>query len=398
LLRLASAVITATARVAGLCHSVLRGEPYSTCSVGCNYCYARWYRGPHGEPAPQPYITKLVEALGRTWRKLGAAIPLRVATLSDPFQPAETHYKMVLRLMRLALNLSVPIVLNTRLAPPGREWWETMEMLASRGLILVQITLTGLQEDWRYLRLVEGGSPPPEERLSFAGEASDRGIPVAVRLQPLIPGIGDRDPRGFVKAVAGSGGKLLITEFLRIEKKLFDTYKRLFGSLSEIYNEPWEDYTPLNLETGVLHPPLRYRIETARILSEEAKAVGIAFQTCKEGLFHLHHPGDMDCCGFKLFNVKLVIARRPHLGDVYRIASIKGKAAPDDIWSSCRAREDLLCAEKLARLPGWLRKPLRYHEKKLAKILQNPKLVETIAPSLQYDPLEGVYKPRDYRT
>ena len=385
-------VIAPSSRIAGLCHSVVRGEPYNTCSLACSYCYARWYRGPHGEPRPIHAVLDLVRGLARASQALPGAVPVRVATLSDPFQPAEARYRVTLRLLRLAARLRVPVVLNTRLPPPGPEWWDAIEELAGMGLLLLQVTVTGHDEDWGLLSRLEPGSPPPGERLAFAGEAADRGVPVAVRVQPLIPGLGDVDPRGMAREAARAGARLLIIEFLRVEREALPHYARLLGGRSPVYSVEWEDYAPLNIETGIVHPPLDYRLRVAREYSEAAAAAGLAFQTCKEGLFHLHHPQGVDCCGFALLGTATV--RRPHLGDLYRLAVERGSAAPGDLWGHCQSSPGLLCRGDLERLPKWLRRPLQAHERRLERILSRPRLVEALAPSLRYDEEKGAYTPR----
>lgn len=220
-------VVAPSSRIAGLCHSVVRGEPYTTCRVACTYCYARWYRGPHGRPRVVRDLFRLVKSMARLRERMGAAIPVRVAALSDPFQPGEEERRAALKLLRLAGELGVPVVLNTRLPPPGKEWWEALEDLASRGLLVMQVTVTGLDDDWPVLSRLEPGSPPPGERFGVAGEASDRGVPVAVRLQPLIPGIGDRDPGGFVREASAAGARLLIVEFLRVEWEALERLRAL---------------------------------------------------------------------------------------------------------------------------------------------------------------------------
>ncbi len=385
-------VIAPSSRIAGLCHSIVRGEPYSTCSVACTYCYARWYRGPHGKPRAIWDSLRLVKAMARLKRVIGAAIPVRVAALSDPFQPGEEERRAALKLLRLAGELGVPVILNTRLPPPGREWWEALEGLAVEGLLVMQVTVTGLDDDWPILSKLEPGSPPPGERLRAAGEATDRGIPVALRLQPLIPGIGDRDPSGFVREAALTGARLLIVEFLRVEWEVLDKLRELLGGESEAYEVAWESYAPLGGEAGVAHPPLEYRLRVAGEYSRLARAAGLAFQTCKEGLFHLHHPLSMDCCGFSLLGAPWL--RRPHLWDLYRAALERDAAGWSDVLEECGRSKRLLCGAKLEGLPGWLRRPLRLHERRLERILSRPQLAEAIAPSLAYDPNKGLYRAR----
>jgi len=367
-------VIAPTTRIAGLCHSVLRGEPYSTCELGCTYCYARWYRGPHGEPRPLRLLPRLIRALARAQEDAGVLLPVRMATLSDPFQPAEARYRVALDGLREAARRGVPVVLNTRLPPPTRRHWRVLRDLAGRGLLLAQVTVTGPQEAWPRLRRLEPGSPSPGERLALASALASLGAPVVVRLQPLIPGVGDLLLEEQVARARAAGARGLILEFLRAEPQLA---RQLGGE--------WDPYAaPVEGEVPVVHPRLEYRLRVAARIASLAAGEGLAFQTCKEGLFHLHHPRGMDCCGYTLLAPG--VARRPHLADVYRAALETPRGLPfgaEALERACRGRESLLCRDRLEALPRWLRRPLRAHEARLEKILSRPDLLEKLSPSLR---------------
>ena len=376
-------VIAPSARIAGLCHSIVRGEPYTTCSIACSYCYAQWYRGPHGRPKPIRRILHLIRELGRVRRERGIAIPVRIAALSDPFQPAELQWRLTRKALKEALKRGVPVILNTRLKPPGQDYWGLMREAASRGLLLLQVTITGPPRSGGALRLFEPGSPANEERLEVAGRASEQGIPVAVRLQPLIPGIGDSDPEGLASSIASAGAKLLTVEFLRAEKPFLEKLAAKLADV-EVYRTGWESYAP-GAETGeerLLHPPLEYRLRVAEEYSRLARRQGIAFQTCKEGLYHVHHPSWMDCCGFALLEPKP--PRRPHLADLYRLTLEKGVLKVESVSELCGNpyANATLCGKLAASLPRWLSRPLRLHERRLERILRKPNYTVKLAPVL----------------
>jgi len=368
--------IAPSSRIAGLCHSIVRGEPYNTCQLGCSYCYARWYRGPHGEPRPVHGLGRLMRSLGQAARSLGAGIPVRVATLSDPFQPVEERFRRTLRLLRLAHRHEVPVILNTRLRPRPREAEQAVGDLAGSGLLVFQTTITGLDTEWELLRRFEPGSPRPSERFEAARWARGVGAPVMIRLQPVIPGIGDARPDEFMEEAAGAGAHGVIIEYLRVERELAQAMERVIPA-----RVGWEPYA--TEEAGLLHPPLEYRLDSASSLWRAAVSRGLAFQTCKEGFFHLHTPGDMDCCGFTLFKVKT--ARRPHLADVYRLAlGSGGVPAGEALERLCRGRDDLICGDRIEALPSWLARAYRLHERRLTRLLaRRPELVSRMAPALR---------------
>ncbi|MCE4625114.1 MAG: radical SAM protein [Desulfurococcales archaeon] len=374
--------IAPSSRIAGLCHSIIRGEPYTTCQLACTYCYATWYRGPPGEPQPVGGIGKLLRSISKAQERLGLYLPVRVATLSDPFQPVEKRSKRTLNLLKTALKLEVPIILNTRLPPPGEEYWDLMARLSDRGLLLLQVTITGSQSVWPLLRRWEPLSPSPRERLKVVERAASLGVPVVVRVQPVIPGVTDRDLEGLISSIAGSGASGVIVEYLRVLKEVAAKAPYLDRSVG------WQPYMPLG--DAILHPSLTYRVKTSKRIRDMAVSRGLSFQTCKEGLFNLHTPAAMDCCGFSL--LKVPTARRPHLWDIYNLARQEGPTpAEKALEKACTSNENLLCGERLEKLPSWLKRAYRIHERRLQRILKRRDLLRTLTPTLELE--NGLIKP-----
>ncbi|WP_457753480.1 radical SAM protein [Thermococcus sp.] len=375
--------IGTSSHVSGLCHSIIRGEVFTTCSLGCVYCYARWYRGSHGGPKPIFDVFRLIKALGKLVEKNIPVTPVRFSALSDPFQlPA----KITLKALKLAYKLKVPVIVNTKLYPSEKHF-KVLEDLASEGLLVLQVSINA-EKDSKEVKILEPLASPIEERLKLVEKASEVGIPTVVRIQPLIPGLSDRDVENFLDKIACAGARMVIIEFLRIERENFEFYKRLFSRYSEVYNKEWESYLlrTSNEEAPLIQVPLEYKLKTAELFAKESKRRGLAFATCKEGLFNLHEPKTIDCCGMSFLEVEWT--RRPTLWDLYLEAYEKGKARAEDLWERCE-REGLLCSERLKLYPSWLSKSFKAHEKRLKSILKKPELVEKLVPALKYT--DGYY-------
>jgi len=373
MMKLESFIIGPSSHVSSLCHSVIRGEVFTTCEVGCIYCYARWYRGPHGKPRPIWNVFKLIRELGRMQREGLRITPVRFSALSDPFQG---EAKITLKALKLAYREKVPVIVNTKLIP-GEKHIEIMEALGSEGLLVFQVSLSTLGDS----RILEPLAPSPQERLDLIRRTSEIGIPVIVRVQPFIPGW-IKDIETFVSEVASAGAEMIILEFLRIERNLLRFFSKLFPG-EEVYGEEWSSYLPgtSNEEAPLIQPPLPYRIRITEEFSKETRKEGLAFSTCKEGLFEYHHPLDMDCCGMNLLGIDHV--RRPTLWDLYLEIIEKGYAKPEDLWRRCE-REELLCGDTLRVYPRWFRRGFRVHEKRVESILKKPHILEKIAPSIKY--------------
>ncbi|AFK22857.1 radical SAM protein [Pyrococcus sp. ST04] len=381
--RLERAIIGPSSHVSALCHSIVRGEPFSTCSVGCIYCYARWYRGPHGEAKPIWDVIKVVKALGSIKRENLLIPPIRFSTLSDPFQGKA---KVTLKALKVAFKEKIPVIINTKLIP-GQKHIDVIEKLADEGLLIFQISISAV----RNAKVLEPFAPSPEERVELIRKLSEMGIPTIVRLQPFIPGA-IPSIHEFLESLAWAGAKMVILEFLRIERQLLNVFKRIFPE-EKAYSLKWESYLPgtPSEKAPILQLPLEYKYEIAREISNTAKKLGMAFSTCKEGMFDLHHPLTLDCCGMGFLEVEY--SRRPTLWDLYVEILEKGSARKDDLWERCK-REHLLCKENLNPYPRWFRRGFIAHEKRLESILKKPHIIERIAPALKYDKERGEYIKR----
>jgi len=126
--------------ISSLCYSVLRLEPYTNCSFGCVYCYAKWYRGGRIKPRP-----KAIGMFSKVAKKLDLRLPFRLATLSDPLQDIEEEAKVSLKLMEIAYQNDIPILLSTKSDRISKNPWKGMiEEMGKNDLIVVQMSVSSL--------------------------------------------------------------------------------------------------------------------------------------------------------------------------------------------------------------------------------------------------------------
>jgi len=377
--------------VSGLCYSVLRGEPWTRCGLGCVYCYARWYRGPHGEPGAKPWWRGLWRRLAR---EAGRAWPrpwFRFSTLSEPVQPrpgAREPAGLTVWALRLAERHGVGVVLNTRsglVAHPSL--LGVLQGLAERGLVVVQVSLSPPGA----AAVLEPGAPPVWERLEAVEALAEQGVPVAVRLQPWIPGLDEALYEVAVEALErGAGG--LIAEPLRETRLGLQRLYRLLGAEPRPGLEAWEPYELGRLpgREGLLHPPRWWRRRLHQALRHLAARYGAAYASCKDGWLAENAwppwgPGWGDCCLYtRLSRGRLRGALpllRPTLHELAHYAARAGDTSWEGFVGYCVERLSPLgyrCGPLLEELPPWLRRPLRVHEAMLRR-LWGQKRVEALS-------------------
>jgi len=374
-----SLTVNVSSYISSLCYSVLRVEPYTSCSYSCMYCYAKWYRNTDIVKPNYDFISEFKRCVLKLRELKLKTIPFRMATLVDPFQPAEYKYRVSRYVLKICLENSIPLILNTKsIAYTWKAWFKLISELSSKGLLLLQVTIVTPSD--KISRVVEPNTPTTSERLKAIEKTLSENIPVVVRYQPLIPGASDTDSvRDLFSQFKALGVKQVIVESIRC---LEDDILFLKGVLEsrDVYDSVWESYA---LEDGVegrlRRPPLKWRLEIFKTIRDLAERFNIDFATCKEGLFNLHTA--KNCCGIHLMNEGKYVLR-PTLYEAWIIYRKTGKLPYYDEIISKYEGEKYIYGEKLKAYPRALRRGLKAHEKKLIKILIDEKTAKHIAPSL----------------
>jgi len=131
-------------------------------------------------------------------KRLDLRIPMRLATPSDPLQNDEERYTLTFKLLNIAREHDVPIILYTKSDRIAKELWKgLMDSMARDGLIVVQVSISSL----RYNDL-EPLAPPPEEGLEALSSLE---APKVLKLQPLIPNYSFSAAEEFVEEVKNFG-------------------------------------------------------------------------------------------------------------------------------------------------------------------------------------------------
>ncbi len=327
--------------ISSFCYSILRLEPYGSCSFGCAYCYARWYR----KEAEKGRTIGMFAKVARKLKRAGIRLAFRLATLSDPLQDAEESAKISLKLMRIAEENDTPIILCTKSDRIARQPWKgQIERMARDDLIVVQVSVSSLEQN------LEPFAPEPAKRLEALAAVD---APRVLRLQPLIPEF--VDIAEIVDIAADSCVDQITTEMLRVE-------------VSELHRYGWNEWSFYSAEGGLL------KVEAPEMLENLSKACrrrGIDFGLCKEGLFHLE---TANCCGMHFTAAEL----RPTLREVWRICV--GRALPLD--GIAEGLKSYLFGEALAELPNPARKAFRAHERRLISVLKRCEF-ENLTPLLR---------------
>jgi len=332
--------------ISPLCYSVLKLEPYTNCAYSCIYCYARWYRSGRIKPR-----AKAIGMFAKVAKKLDLRIPFRLATLSDPLQDMEEKAKVSYKLMKIAMENGIPIILSTKSDKIAKEPWKGLiEDMAKDGLIIVQVSISSLERNE-----LEPRAPHPKDRLRALEEID---APNVLRLQPLIPNYSFTNAYEFVESVKDVVDQIT-TEPLRIERGEIDFYKKF-----------WNRWSHYSFEGELLKVDCYEIIEE---LSKACKKYCLDFGLCKEGYFHLE---TANCCGLHMIDAEL----RPTLREVYKLLLERKEIDIDEL-----SFVGYIFGENLNDLPQILRKALRFHEKLFLKCLRDYSCLNHLTPLIRFE-------------
>jgi len=355
--------------------------------MGCIYCYSRWYSSRGGRIQVWDFERAVSEVQGAGL----IPVPFRLSTLTEPFQDAEEKEKLSLRVLRAALRARYPIIVNTRSTLISKDPWRaTLQEMGEEGLVVLQVSVSTLSEKHKVL---EPRAPSPEELLGAAAKLAERGVPLVVRYEPLIPGLSDLEDEAekAFERFAEAGARHVIVEYLRIEREMLGLLREKVALDPSPYFLEWEEYS-IEKRGGPVKPPLAYRLEKLRTLRDLATRKGLTFATCKEGTFDLRT--SPECCGAYLLGVRHLL--RPTLAEAYKLLRERGAMSPLKLVSELRRLPGWAAGSRVDAYPRPLRKGLRWHENVLASMLvtgQASKVTPQIVvegDSIRAQPLPGL--------
>lgn len=184
-------------------------NPYRGCEHGCSYCYARPYHEYLGFSAGLDFETKILvkedapellrsELSSRRWQPQ----PILLSGVTDPYQPAERRLRVTRRCLEVLAEFRNPVAITTKNRLVTRDA-DLLAELACHGAAAVALSITTL--DRRLQRVMEPRTSAPERRLDAIARLSAAGIPTAVTIAPVIPGLTDHELPGIVAAAAEAG-------------------------------------------------------------------------------------------------------------------------------------------------------------------------------------------------
>lgn len=172
-------------------------NPYRGCEHGCIYCFARPTHAFMGLSAGLDFEAKLFakpdapKLLERELSKPGyKPRVIAIGTNTDPYQPIEKEWRIMRHILEVLDKANHPVSIVTKSALVMRDI-DILSRMAARGLAWVGLSVTTL--DRKLARTMEPRAATPSRRLEAIRALSEAGIPTAVMIAPIIPGLNDHE-------------------------------------------------------------------------------------------------------------------------------------------------------------------------------------------------------------
>jgi len=256
------------------CPPKLTFNPYTGCDHKCIYCYASSYIPSFSDCRPKK---DLLAALKREAAKLNGE-NISIANSSDPYPRAEASTGLTRRCLEILAESNCKIQIITKSNLVVRD-----DDLLSKIPSTVAFTVTTDDDD--VAKLIEPHAPLPSQRLRAAQDLIKKGIPVSVRIDPIIPLVNDQ-PQKLIADLASIGVKHLTCSTYKAKP---DNWMRLARAMPKVA----EKLKPLYFQQGekiggntLLSKELRFRL--LKGVRDLAVANNMKFGVCREGLAELN--------------------------------------------------------------------------------------------------------------
>jgi len=282
------------------CGIPFRLDTTPKCDLGCLYCFAMSKGGrktsQYQIANPLTIRRKLDRAFSMHPARLDIAgqmlrhrVPIHFGGVSDPFCSPTTS-QASRRLLKHLAEHNYPTIISTKQTDELTKE-STLSALQCMANLAVQISFSVLEPE--LTSKIEPLVPSPCDRLRAVKTLTDLGIPVIIRLQPLLPEMTRHAEKTLIPAVAEAGARHVIVEFLKIP------VEKNVSWIDQLYIETGHRYDELYHRMGARLVgrewllPNEYKWEALQPLIYAIHQSGMTYGA---GDYAIHHLGDTRCC------------------------------------------------------------------------------------------------------
>ena len=232
------------------CPPKLAFNPYTGYDHACVYCYASGFISKFFRCRPKK---DLIPRLKKEAAKLRGEL-ISIANSSDPYPNLEAKTGLMRKCLEILSRHDCKFQIVTKSSLVVRD----VDFLKK---VLSMVTLTITTDNGNISRILEPHAPSSTERIRTAEILVEKGIPVSVRVDPVIPFVND-NPENLIKTLASIGVRHVTSSTYKIKP---DNWRRF----SVLMPKTAEKLRLLYLEKGeklgrTTHLPKESRLESMK--------------------------------------------------------------------------------------------------------------------------------------
>ncbi|MCW4046729.1 MAG: radical SAM protein [Candidatus Bathyarchaeota archaeon] len=256
------------------CPPKLTFNPYSGCDHHCVYCYASSYIPRFANCRPKKGLLRTLQQEATQLK--GETIS--IANSSDPYPRMEAETGLTRMCLAVLSQRDCKIQIITKSTLVTRD----IDLL-SRVPSAVSVTIT--TEDDATAKLIEPNAPPPMERLKTIETLISKGIPVSVRIDPIIPHVND-NPAHLIATIASLGVKHVTSSTYKVKPDNWHRFADAMPAIAERLRPFY--YQQGEKQGGNLLLPSDLRLRLMMNIRTLTTAQGMKFGVCREGFAQLN--------------------------------------------------------------------------------------------------------------
>jgi DNA repair photolyase len=204
-------------------------NPYRGCEHGCIYCFARPNHAYVGLSPGLDFETRLFskpDAAKVLERELShpkyRPNRLQLGASTDAYQPIERDLRITRQVLEVLERFNHPVGVTTKSVLILRDT-DILARMARKQLAFVVVAVTTL--DRRLARAMEPRASTPERRIAAIEALNRAGVPTAVGLSPMIPGLTDHEMEAILERAAAAGARTAFFIPLRLPREIKDLFR-----------------------------------------------------------------------------------------------------------------------------------------------------------------------------
>jgi len=204
-------------------------NPYTGCSHGCSYCYARPSHAYMGLSPGLDFESRIFfkpDAARLLEQELSAkryvCKRIHIGGNTDPYQPDERELKITRGVLEVMRRFNHPFSVITKSVLIARDA-DILGTMGRGGLCSALVSITTL--DRSLARAMEPRASTPAKRLEAISRLAEAGCPVGVGFAPVIPGLNDHEMEAVLEAAAKAGATSAMYVTLRLPLEIKDLFR-----------------------------------------------------------------------------------------------------------------------------------------------------------------------------